>query len=263
MKRLLSPIARMFVVLATLSLPAGRAEAQTVLFDFDTAPLHSPLPISLTVGGITANFTATGQGFSIQRADTMGFTPINFSGFCIYPSSVYLADLHVGFSVTLTEFSILYAPSELDCDSSATLRVTAYLDGAFVGTSTTNAQPGTWPSETLAFNSTNAFNSVVVHYDQPPVTGGDWGPIFMADNMQVTPAPPPPVIPVLQLTLLTDQIQLAWPTNAVGFALEANAELLNPAGWTSVTNEPIVVDTDCIVTLPLEPSAHFYRLKKP
>lgn len=252
----------MFVVLAALSLPAGRAEAQTVLFDFDTAPLQSPLPISLTVGGITANFTATGQGFSIQRADTMGFTPINFSGLCIYPSSVYLSDLQVGFSVTLTNFSILYAPSELDCDSSATMRVTAYLDGAFVGTSTTNAQPGTWPSETLAFNSTNGFNSVVVHYDQPP-SKGDWGPIFMADNMQVTPAPPPPVIPALQLTLLTDQIQLAWPTNAAGFALEANAELLNPAGWTSVTNEPIVVDTDCVVTLPLELSAHFYRLKKP
>jgi hypothetical protein len=85
----------------------------------------------------------------------------------------------------------------------------------------------------------------------------------MADNMQVTPAPPPPVIPALQLTLLTDQIQLSWPTNAAGFALEANAELLNPVGWISVTNEPIVVDTDCVVTLPLEPSAHFYRLKKP
>ena len=28
---------------------------------------------------------------------------------------------------------------------------------------------------------------MVVHYDKPPLTGGDWGPIFMADNMYVTP----------------------------------------------------------------------------
>ncbi len=44
------------------------AQAQSVLFDFDNAPLLSPLPINLTVGGITANFTATGQGYSIQQA---------------------------------------------------------------------------------------------------------------------------------------------------------------------------------------------------
>ena len=35
---------------------------------------------------------------------------------------------------------------------------------------------------------------MVVHYDKPPITGGDWGPIFMADNMEVTLAPPPIVL---------------------------------------------------------------------
>jgi hypothetical protein len=80
----------------------------------------------------------------------------------------------------------LYAPQELACDSSATMRVTAYLDGMLVGSAITNAQPGTWPSETLRFASLQGFNSVVVHYDKPPVTGGDWGPIFMADNMKIT-----------------------------------------------------------------------------
>ena len=29
----------------------------------------------------------------------------------------------------------------------------------------------------------------MVHYEQPPVTGGDYGPIFMADNMVVTAIP--------------------------------------------------------------------------
>jgi len=166
--------------------------ASSILFDFDNAPNQTSLPLNLTVGGLTASFSATGQGFSIQRADTMGFTPVGFAGLCIYPSSVYPADLHVSFDKKLTDFSILYAPQELACDSSATMRVTAYLDGAYVGTNTKSAdQAGTWPTATLAFTSANPFNRVVVHYDSPPPTGGDWGPIFMADNMNVTAAPVP------------------------------------------------------------------------
>ena len=34
-------------------------------------------------------------------------------------------------------------------------------------------------------------NSVIVHYDKAPITGGDYGPIFMADNMSVALAPVP------------------------------------------------------------------------
>jgi len=165
-----------------------QALAQPVLFDFDSAPLHSPLPINLTVSGITAHFSATGQGYSIQRADTMGFTPVGMAGNCIYPSSVFLSDLLISFDTRLTAFSILYAVQELACDGSATMRVTAYLDGAPVGTNTMVAVPGaTWPTATLSFSSASPFNSVVVHYDSGPPGGGcDWGSIFMADNMIVT-----------------------------------------------------------------------------
>jgi len=123
---------------------------QSVLFDFDNAPYHTSLPISLTSSGLTAQFSATGQGFSIQSANVLGFTPAGFSGLCIYPSSVYLADLRVSFSKPVTDFSILYAPEEYACDASATMRVTGYMNGVFVATNTQNAQPGTWPSATLA-----------------------------------------------------------------------------------------------------------------
>jgi hypothetical protein len=191
------------LILLTILLP-GQARAQSVLFDFENATPHSSLPISLTVGGVTAQFSATGQGFSVQAANSPGFTPAGFSGNCIYPNSVYAADLLISFSTALTDFSILYAPEEYACDSSATMRVTAYLDNTntLIGTATTNAQAGTWPSETLRFSSAQGFNLVVVHYDKPPVTGGDWGPIFMADNMWVTPVPPPIVLE--QATVLTD-----------------------------------------------------------
>ncbi len=73
------------------------------------------------------------------------------------------------------------------------MRVTAYMNGVYVGTNTAVADPpGTWPSATLSFSSVQPFNSVVVHYDAPPPTGGDYGVIFMADNMNVTAVVPEP-----------------------------------------------------------------------
>jgi hypothetical protein len=167
----------------------GPTAAHAVLFDFDNAPIHTSLPLDLTVGGITAHFSATGQGFSIQPANTMGFTPAGFGGLCIYPNSIYLSDLLVGFSQTLTDFSIMYSPQELGCDDSATMRVTAYMNNTYVGTNTTTAYPpGTWPTGTLTFSSPQGFNRVVVHYDSPPPTCQDYGVIYMADNMIVTAA---------------------------------------------------------------------------
>ncbi len=163
------------------------ASAQTVLFDFDSAPIYTPLPIDQTVGGITAHFSATGQGYSIQNANVLGFTPQGFAGHIIYPSSIYLADLLIRFDQTLTDFSIMYACQELACDDAATMRVTAYMNGSFVGTNTKTASiPGTWPVDTLRCSFPQGFDSVVVHYDSPPPTCQDYGVIYVADNMWVT-----------------------------------------------------------------------------
>lgn len=155
------------------------------------------------MGGLTASFTATGQGFSIQAADVLGFTPAGFSGNCIYPDSIYPADLQVAFSQKLSNFSIMYSPEEYGCDSSATMRVTADLNGVYVGTNTATAYPpGTWPTGTLTFNSNKPVNSVVIHHDAPPPTGGDCGPVFMADNMIVTPTGTSPAPEPSTLALL-------------------------------------------------------------
>lgn len=173
-------------VIALASFSAHLA-AQNTLFTFDNVPAHSGLPITVTSGGITATLTGTNQGFSVQTADVLGFTPAGFSGNCIYPDSVFAADLQIQFVQNIKDFSIMYAPEEYACDSSATMRATAYWNGAYVGSATTTApNPGTWPTGTLRFTSTRPFNYVVVHYDSAPPTGGDWGPVFMADNMLVT-----------------------------------------------------------------------------
>lgn len=164
------------------------ASAQLVLFDFDNAPIHTPLPIDQTVSGITAHFSATGDGYSIQDANTLGFTPSGFAGNIIYPSSINLSDLLVSFDQPISAFAIMYACQELGCDDAATMRVTAYMNGSLVGTSTRTATfPGTWPVDTLNCSFPQGFNSVVVHYDSHPPTCQDYGVIFVADNMRVTP----------------------------------------------------------------------------
>lgn len=178
---------RTAVIAAFATIAAASASAQAVLFDFNNAPLHTPLPIDLTVAGISAHFSATGQGYSIQDTSAP-VVPLGFTGRFIYPSSIQPADLLISFDRTLTDFSILYSPQELGCDDSATMRVTAYMHGIFVGTHTHTAiHPGTWPVDTLSCTFTQGFNSVVVHYDGHPPTCSDYGVIFLADDMRVTP----------------------------------------------------------------------------
>ena len=169
-------------------LMCASASAQVVLFDFDNAPRYSPLPIDQTVSGITAHLSTTGQGYSIQDANVLGFTPQGFAGHIIYPNSINLADLLIRFDQALTDFSIMYSCQELGCDNAATMRVTAYVNGTFVGTNTKTASiPGTWPVDTLSCDFPQGFDSVVVHYDSPPPTCQDYGVIYMADNMWAIP----------------------------------------------------------------------------
>jgi hypothetical protein len=164
------------------------ALAQEVLFDFNNAPLYTSLPINQTAGGITARLSATGQGYSIQNANALGFTPQGFTGRIIYPNSINIADLLIRFDHTVTGFSIMYACQELGCDDAATMRVTAYMNGSYVGTSTRTATfPGTWPVDTLSCSFMQGFDSVVVHYASHPPTCQDYGTIFVADNMKITP----------------------------------------------------------------------------
>ncbi len=165
---------------------AFNASAQAVLFDFDNAPLHSPFPINQTVNNITVRFSATGQGYSIQD-NSSPVVPQGFTGRYIYPSSIYLSDLLIKFDQTISDFSIWYSCQELGCDDAATMRVSAYMAGASVGTNTrTAANPGTWPVDILSCSFSSGFDSVVVHYDSHPPTCQDYGVIFLADNMRVT-----------------------------------------------------------------------------
>src|SRR5206468_2634506 len=136
--------------------------------------------------------------------------------YCIYPNTIYLCDLLISFNPALAAISIMYAPEEYATDSSCTMRITAYLGATFVGTATyTIAEPGTWPTGTLSFSSTQPFDNVVIHYAAPPVTGGDYGPIFMADNLTVTVAPTPVPTPTPTPSLVSISGTISYCSNPV------------------------------------------------
>lgn len=186
------------IAIAALCILAVPGKAAT-LFDFDTAPVHVSLPLDQTVDGITAHFTATGDGFSIQPANTMGFTPQGFSGNCIYPNSVFKSDLLISFDTPLSDIALLYSPHELATDSSCTMRLTALSGGTVVG-QVDYSIPGdvfTWPTGTLTISPSQPFDNVIIHYQSPPPTGGDYGVIFLVDNVTVTPAIPEPSVGLL------------------------------------------------------------------
>ncbi|MFO0830402.1 MAG: hypothetical protein U0637_01035 [Phycisphaerales bacterium] len=164
-------------------------DALSETFDFDSGPVHVSLPLDYTAGGLGAHLAGTAGNYSIQPASSLGFTPAGFGGNCVYPNTVFAADLVADFTEPLNYFSLLYSSQELGCDNSATMRVTTYMDGVFVATGTTTAPaPGTWPTGTLAISTPTPFNRAVVHYDARPATCQDWGPIFLADVLTVTRA---------------------------------------------------------------------------
>lgn len=190
-----------------LVLAAGTADAQ-VLFDFNGGPQYSGTPLDQFSGGLRAHFTG---GYSIQDIQqVIGVLPTGFSGLGLSPNSVFGSDLGISFfkqsdgsTQTLQAVSILVAPQELSCDSSSTMRITAYNGATFVGSQTAVASLDsyTWPMISLGFVSAQPFDNVVVHFEAGPPTGGDWGGIFVADNLSVTPTPEPASLAAMGLGL--------------------------------------------------------------
>ena len=189
-------LSRFFCVGAGFTLAAC---TQAALFDLESIPIHTPFPADQVSEGIRAHFSGE---YSIQDlTQVILMMPTGFSGHSISPNSVFRADLSVSFFVDGTanpalvdSASILVAPQELACDSSATMRITAYRGTIQVGTATAIApQLDTymWPTIDLSITPGQLFDNVVVHWEKAPPTGGDYGVIFVADNLQVHAVPEP------------------------------------------------------------------------
>jgi hypothetical protein len=56
------------------------------------------------------------------------------------------------------------------------------------------------------------------------------------------------------------QIALAWPNTATGFVLKETSSLSPPVHWTTVTNSPVPINGQLVVTLPAAAGNQFFLL---
>ena len=68
--------------------------------------------------------------------------------------------------------------------------------------------------------------------------------------------------PQLSIQPLGNQLTISWPTNTIGLGLES-ASGLGGGGWSSVTNAPVVVGNQYVVTNSITGGSVFYRLNLP
>jgi len=73
------------------------------------------------------------------------------------------------------------------------------------------------------------------------------------------PAPPPAVLGAAVTT--GKALRLAWPASSGNFKLYMAASLDAPAGWAAVTDSPLLLGDQWVVTLSLTGCASFYRLQ--
>ena len=68
--------------------------------------------------------------------------------------------------------------------------------------------------------------------------------------------------PSLQIQMAGTNVVLTWPLSATGYVLESANQLTPPIAWTTVTNEPVVVNFQFTVTNQISGGSLFYRLEK-
>jgi hypothetical protein len=68
--------------------------------------------------------------------------------------------------------------------------------------------------------------------------------------------------PTLRATRAGNTIQLAWPSDATGYVLQASATIAPSVVWSNITNAPILQNAQQILSLPTTNFSRFFRLRK-
>lgn len=84
----------------------------------------------------------------------------------------------------------------------------------------------------------------------------DYGNSIIRGGVPLTSTPP-----VLQISLLANQVTLSWPASAANYVLEASGSLDTGDAWLAVTNGFVIVGDTVVFTNSLNAAAAFYRLR--
>jgi len=66
--------------------------------------------------------------------------------------------------------------------------------------------------------------------------------------------------PQLSIAVSDTNVVLSWPTNALEFTLQCATNPASSADWSDVTNVPVVVNGQDIVTNSISGTQQFFRL---
>lgn len=73
-----------------------------------------------------------------------------------------------------------------------------------------------------------------------------------------------PGAPTLTIKRVGDIVEISWPlTGSTGFVPEETTSLAPTINWLNASTTPVVVESQNVVTLPVQPGQHFFRLRKP
>ncbi len=101
---------------------------------------------------------------------------------------------------------------------------------------------------------------------QVTVPGGLAGVVAIAagyaHNLALVTSANQNITPAIGFRTARNNFVLSWPLTAQGFALQSTTNLTDKNSWTTMTNLPIIVDSQNNVTNLISSGPKFYRLKK-
>ena len=69
------------------------------------------------------------------------------------------------------------------------------------------------------------------------------------------------VTPALSVSVSGTDVRLSWPAASQGYTLQEGSAM--PAGWTNLPTMPVISNLEYQVTVPVQGSARFFRLRQP
>jgi hypothetical protein len=67
--------------------------------------------------------------------------------------------------------------------------------------------------------------------------------------------------PTLKIACSSAGVVVSWPTNFGGWVLEGATQLRTTNNWSLVTNTPVIVHTNFVVTNAVTKPSQYYRMR--
>lgn len=231
------------------------ATAIAIVDESSAVPYPSAISVSGLVGVIT-NVSVTLRGLTHSYPDDIDVLLVGPGG----RRAMLMSD--AGGSFPVNEVTLTFDTVSRPIPNSAQISSGAYSAANWGGSTGDNFLPpapaGPHSASLDSFDGGIPNGTWALYIkDDIPVNDGE-----LANGWSLTIATGPEPRPSLSITKTTPVIRLAWPTNFLGYALEACVALPLSLDWAAVTNAVTVTNEQYQVVLPADEPQRFFRLQK-